>query len=329
VVRRALVLVVLGAAGCPSYDIYRAGATPHFAPAMHSGRPLERQVEGSIGSIGSLAEPTEGENTDTAIRVPRRQFDMAMRASPFEGWYTGFIWQHGFGNESTPIRLEGSPQDTRDRDPAGPGIIFGSTMENKSGFGMGVEGQLIMFFLPYDVEKVCTADCNPSDPTVLTRYSGRAVTPVAVLTFTPNYRAGPVRVFGSFTLRNHTNVRYASIDAGLDTGVDLGPIMVGLGAGAELTVPPGINLALSMFQPYSAAPIFGDSVVDYSPTLAFWVSFPMTDEKPKPRPKKEKEPENDFKEPPPPIRRDAPPDPDGPSPDPKPARPPVDDGPIK
>lgn len=307
-----LAAVLVLTSGCPSYSYRRAGTTPYFTPASRNGRAMSRLAEMSFATVGALEEPGPGEDDNAAIYVPNRHFNLQLRGSVFQGWDAGFIWDQGLGQSATRVAGDGEP-DPGDDDPFGFGFTFYSAGNEKRGFNVGGEVQGLLYFVPYAVFRTCLEDCTSTTPQY-GEYDGYAVVPVGMFTVIPSWRAGPLTVFASFALRNHISIERAS-EGGVDGGVNLGPFMVSAGAGVEVQVPPGVSLALQLFQPMSGSPIFGEAPVDYGPSAMFWLTIPFTHLEPKVKPPRKKPVDEELPPRPLPKRPTRPPGPQPHDPD--------------
>lgn len=323
--RLPLVVPLLLLMGCPSYSYRRGGTAPHYAPGNRNGRPMDREAEMSFASMSDLNGGPSPATADSALGVASRHFSATVRASRWYGWDAGFIWDQGLGQSAARGTAADTP-DPGDDDVWAPGFTFYSASERSTGFTMGGEIQGLLYVMPYVVYRECNADCLPAEPLTETRH-GRAVAPVAAFTLTPAWHGGPVSLFGSVSMRNHLNIRRNDMDAGVDTGVDLGPMMLSVGAGVEVSVPPGFRIGVQLFQVFGADPIFGVPPSEYGPSISVWVTVPFSPRAPEVKPKKPKKAaeaveENDFERRRPRRRVPLPP-----RPEPRPVRPPLPEQP--
>ena len=261
--RLAVAFVALCA--CQTYAVHRAAFVPRATPIPTSGQPNASPADLSLGATAlDPTRPVAGD-PDIGVEVPgvqaRGELDVRVTASFSLGVF------HERGLASSARALHDTQPAVAGGDVAGTGAMFRYAPPLDDHWRLAIAIEASMWSVPYVEYVTCTTCETPF--TDVTRGSGVAM--VLAGSLVPSYHSGRVTWFGGLTVRNHPIAIEKDMQnfVGDNGGIDDGPGVAILDAGAEVTVGDGVRASLAIAQVLDAAP------VAYGPSIALAVTIPL------------------------------------------------------
>lgn len=244
----AILLLVLSSACTTQRYIARV---PHMSVPMSSGQAMSSpfEITGGASAVADLKKPRAGD-TDTSMEVPGTQLHLSLRFRTTRETYAGILLEQGLSQGSHKLNTGGISIGARD--VVGVGGFFGGALALSPELDLGLHAELISWSLPY-VELIDGALID----------SGREGVSTAGFGLSPSYRQGPVRLFGTFFLRNHP---LSTSSVLLDGGISRGPVNFTVAGGVEYAFSPIVSATAIVNQELTGEP------VRYGPSLQLAVT---------------------------------------------------------
>jgi hypothetical protein len=252
-----LVLVAVGVVASvgSAVEKRRAAVVPHMVPTPRSGQNIydgrgQVYIENSI--VTRAQNPQEAPEANAGLYIPRYQMGGGLRLRMGENWDLGFLFEYGFREGAIAVAQDVPPGP--DHGAVGAGISVGYSIRATQRFRIGIVLDTLLYAIPY-VEYLASNCPTPSECTGGEKRS--AWIPVASLSVLPSLRVTRwLAVFTGITLRNHPTIDKHSWETiGDDNDVEVGPVNVTLGLGAEFQVHQRVRLMIHAYWPVTRDPV--------------------------------------------------------------------------
>jgi hypothetical protein len=261
--RLAVVFVALAA--CQTYAVHRAAFVPRAVPIPTSGQPNASAADLSLDATAlDPTRPVAGD-PEIGVEVPGAQARGEIDLRATSNLSFGFFHERGLA--STARALHDTQPPVGGGDVAGNGVQVRYAPPLDDHWRLAIAFEATVWQVPY-VEYVTCTTCDM--PYTDVAHGSETVTTLAG-SLVQSYHAGALTWFGGLTVRNHPVAREKDLqqipsDGG---GVDSGPGVAILDAGAELEIGGGVRASLAIAQVLDSVP------VAYGPSIAVGVTIPL------------------------------------------------------
>jgi hypothetical protein len=264
-----LLLAVVGATGCSTFQVHRAALGPHTEPVLYSAEPSEGIAEIGVGasSVAHFKHLSDG-NPDSAVEVPGTQARGDVRFQLNDAIALGLAYENGIAATSQQPKRTQPPVENGD--VQGVGILTDVSIKtNDPNLIVGLHVDMTIWQVPWVEYITCSTNCGGESWTIQTH--GKDTVGTFAFAVTPSYRSGPVTWFGGLTARQHPTIQEKDTEVltDLDGDVRSGPFNLILSVGLEAKLGPMVKGSLVLYQDLVQDP------VTYGPAIGAMVIVPL------------------------------------------------------